>query len=153
MVNVDEVNESIKKFSQVIDGLNRLDDTYLQVRETRERLELGIDKVREISAKQNEMVSEVKLKLHDMQMDTNRKIDGMQENMRDKLSLVETSIKNCVVDSQKELAQDIKNQLDEMLEKYLDELRDSGIDALIVSDIGVFETVKRILPQKSLLFL
>ena len=114
MVNVDEMNESIKKFSQVIEGLNRLDDTYSQIRETRERLEQGIDKVREVSAKQNEMVSEVKLKLHDMQMDTNRKIDGMQENMRDKLSLVETSIKNCVVDSQKELAQDIKNQLDEL---------------------------------------
>ena len=114
MVNVDEMNESIKRFSQVIEGLNRLDDTYSQIRETRERLEQGIDKVREVSAKQNEMVSEVKLKLHDMQMDTNRKIDGMQENMRDKLSLVETSIKNCVVDSQKELAQDIKNQLDEL---------------------------------------
>lgn len=114
MVNVDELNESIKRFSQVIEGLNRLDDTYSQIRETRERLEQGIDKVREVSAKQNEMVSEVKLKLHDMQMDTNRKIDGMQENMRDKLSLVETSIKNCVVDSQKELAQDIKNQLDEL---------------------------------------
>ena len=114
MVNVDEMNESIKKFSQVIEGLNRLDDTYSQIRETRERLEQGIDRVREVSAKQNEMVSEVKLKLHDMQMDTNRKIDGMQENMRDKLSLVETSIKNCVVDSQKELAQDIKNQLDEL---------------------------------------
>lgn len=111
MVNVDEVNESIKKFSQVIDGLNRLDDTYLQVRETRERLELGIDKVREISAKQNEMVSEVKLKLHDMQMETNRKIDGLQENMRDKFALVETSIKGSVVDSQKEL------------EKQLNELR------------------------------
>ena len=114
MVNVDEMNESIKKFSQVIEGLNRLDDTYSQIRETRERLEQGIDKVREVSAKQNEMVSEVKLKLHDMQMDTNRKIDGMQENMRDKLSLVETSIKNCVVDSQKELAEDMKNQLDEL---------------------------------------
>ena len=114
MVNVDEMNESIKRFSQVIEGLNRLDDTYSQIRETRERLEQGIDRVREVSAKQNEMVSEVKLKLHDMQMDTNRKIDGMQENMRDKLSLVETSIKNCVVDSQKELAQDIKNQLDEL---------------------------------------
>ena len=114
MVNVDEMNESIKKFSQVIEGLNRLDDTYSQIRETRERLEQGIDRVREVSAKQNEMVSEVKLKLHDMQMDTNRKIDGMQENMRDKLALVETSIKNCVVDSQKELAQDIKNQLDEL---------------------------------------
>ncbi|MBR6682067.1 MAG: U32 family peptidase, partial [Clostridia bacterium] len=34
----------------------------------------------------------------------------------------------------------------EMLEKYLDGLRDSGVDALIVSDIGVFETVRRILP-------
>lgn len=114
MVNVDEMNESIKKFSQVIEGLNRLDDTYSQIQETRERLEQGIDKVREVSAKQSEMVSEVKLKLHDMQMDTNRKIDSMQDNMRDKLSLVETSIKNCVVDSQKELAQDIKNQLDEL---------------------------------------
>ena len=114
MVNVDEMNESIKKFSQVIEGLNRLDDTYSQIRETRERLEQGIDKVREVSAKQNEMVSEVKLKLHDMQMDTNRKIDGMQENMRDKLALVETSIKNCVVDSQKELAEVMKNQLDEL---------------------------------------
>ena len=114
MVNVDEMNESIKKFSQVIEGLNRLDDTYSQIRETRERLEQGIDRVREVSAKQNEMVSEVKLKLHDMQMDTNRKIDGMQENMRDKLLLVETSIKNCVVDSQKELAEDMKNQLDEL---------------------------------------
>ena len=114
MVNVDEMNESIKKFSQVIEGLNRLDDTYSQIRETRERLEQGIDRVREVSAKQNEMVSEVKLKLHDMQMDTNRKIDGMQENMRDKLALVETSIKNCVVDSQKELAEDMKNQLDEL---------------------------------------
>jgi len=35
----------------------------------------------------------------------------------------------------------------EMLEKYLDGLRDSGVDALIVSDIGVFETVRRILPK------
>ncbi len=35
----------------------------------------------------------------------------------------------------------------EMLEKYLNEIKDANIDALIISDIGVFETVKRILPD------
>ena len=35
----------------------------------------------------------------------------------------------------------------EMLEKYLDELRDANVDALIVSDLGVFETVQKILPE------
>ncbi|MBE6642967.1 MAG: U32 family peptidase [Ruminococcaceae bacterium] len=35
----------------------------------------------------------------------------------------------------------------EMLEKYLDELRDANVDALIVSDLGVFETVRKILPD------
>ncbi len=35
----------------------------------------------------------------------------------------------------------------EMLEKYLNDIKDAGIDALIISDIGVFETVKRILPN------
>ena len=35
----------------------------------------------------------------------------------------------------------------EALEKYLNDIKDAGIDALIISDIGVFETVKRILPN------
>lgn len=35
----------------------------------------------------------------------------------------------------------------EMLETYLEEIKDAKIDALIVSDLGVFETVKRIMPQ------
>ncbi len=35
----------------------------------------------------------------------------------------------------------------DILERYLDELKGSGIDALIVSDIGVFETVRRVLPD------
>ena len=35
----------------------------------------------------------------------------------------------------------------EMLENYLGEIGDSGVDALIVSDLGVFETVKKILPK------
>lgn len=33
------------------------------------------------------------------------------------------------------------------LEKYLNDIKDANIDALIISDIGVFETVKRILPN------
>ncbi|MBQ4117072.1 MAG: U32 family peptidase [Clostridia bacterium] len=35
----------------------------------------------------------------------------------------------------------------EALEKYLNDIKDADIDALIISDIGVFETVKRILPN------
>lgn len=35
----------------------------------------------------------------------------------------------------------------EALEKYLNDIKDADIDALIISDIGVFETVKRILPD------
>lgn len=35
----------------------------------------------------------------------------------------------------------------DMLEQYLCNIRDAGIDALIVSDIGVFETVRRVLPK------
>ncbi len=35
----------------------------------------------------------------------------------------------------------------EMLENYLGEIGDSGVDALIVSDLGVFETVRKILPK------
>ena len=136
MVNVDEMNESIKKFSQVIEGLNRLDDTYSQIQETRERLEQGIDKVREVSAKQSEMVSEVKLKLHDMQMDTNRKIDSMQDNMRDKLALVETSIKGIVADSQKELARDMKNQLDELKSQIELEVKKAKTERIILM-VGV----------------
>lgn len=136
MVNVDEMNESIKRFSQVIEGLNRLDDTYSQIRETRERLEQGIDKVREVSAKQNEMVSEVKLKLHDMQMETNRKIDGMQDNMRDKLALVETSIKGIVADSQKELARDMKNQLGELKSQIELEVKKAKTERIILM-VGV----------------
>ena len=136
MVNVDEMNESIKKFSQVIAGLNRLDDTYAQIRDTRERLEQGIDKVREVSAKQNEMVSEVKLKLHDMQMDTDRKIDSMQDNMRDKLVLVETSIKGSVADSQKELAQDMEKQLDELKSQIELEVKKAKTERIILM-VGV----------------
>ncbi len=35
----------------------------------------------------------------------------------------------------------------EMLEKYLEELKDSNLDAMIVSDLGVFETVRKCLPK------
>ena len=35
----------------------------------------------------------------------------------------------------------------ETLEKYLNDIKDAGIDALIISDIGVFEMVKRVLPN------
>ena len=35
----------------------------------------------------------------------------------------------------------------EQLEKYLCDIRDAGIDALIVSDLGVFETIRRVLPN------
>ena len=35
----------------------------------------------------------------------------------------------------------------DMLEKYLRDIEDAGIDALIISDIGVLETVKAILPK------
>ena len=35
----------------------------------------------------------------------------------------------------------------DMLEKYLCEIKDANIDALIVSDIGVFETVRKVLPK------
>lgn len=33
------------------------------------------------------------------------------------------------------------------LDRYLNEIKDAGVDALIISDIGVFESVKRILPD------
>ncbi len=35
----------------------------------------------------------------------------------------------------------------EQLEKYLCDIRDAGIDALIISDLGVFETAKKLLPN------
>ncbi len=35
----------------------------------------------------------------------------------------------------------------EALERYLNDIKDAGIDALIVSDLGVFETVKKVLPN------
>ena len=35
----------------------------------------------------------------------------------------------------------------DILEKYLCDIRDANVDALIVSDIGVFETVKKVLPN------
>ena len=35
----------------------------------------------------------------------------------------------------------------EILEKYLYDIKDANIDALIVSDLGVFETVRKILPD------
>ena len=35
----------------------------------------------------------------------------------------------------------------ELLEKYLNEIKDADIDAFIVSDIGVFETVKKVIPK------
>lgn len=35
----------------------------------------------------------------------------------------------------------------EILERYLEELKDANVDALIVSDLGVFETVRKILPK------
>lgn len=38
----------------------------------------------------------------------------------------------------------------ETLERYLDDIKDAGIDALIVSDLGVFETVRKVLPNMSI---
>ena len=35
----------------------------------------------------------------------------------------------------------------EALDRYLNEIKDAGVDALIISDIGVFESVRRILPD------
>ena len=114
MVNVDEINESIQKFSLVVDRLNKLDDTYSQIKETREKLDRGIENVREVSVKQSEMIGDIKQKLYEMQMDTNRKIDGVKESICDKMALHETSMKSFVEDHHKELTQELQKQLNEL---------------------------------------
>ena len=114
MVNVDEINESIQKFSLVVERLEKLDDTYSQIKETREKLDQGVEKVREVSVKQSEMISDVKQKLYEMQMDTNRKIDGMKESICDKMALHETSMKSFVDEHHKELTQELQQQLNEL---------------------------------------
>ena len=136
MVNVDEINESIQKFSLVVERLEKLDDTYSQIKETREKLDQGVEKVREVSVKQSEMISDVKQKLYEMQMGTNRKIEGMKDSICDKMALHETSMKSFVDEHHKELTQELQQQLNELKQQIDVEMRKAKKERTILM-IGV----------------
>ena len=83
MVNVDEINEDIKKFDMVVKKVENLPDIYQKVEEQVEIEKNNIEAVAKIEKEQTEFCEKVEMKLQEIVTDL-QKIDGEQTKFFEK---------------------------------------------------------------------
>lgn len=93
MVKVDEINDSISKFGQVVEGLQKVNETYEKVDEICVETRLSVEKTEEVMNNQKEMVRDVQNKMNEIEVSLGRKVDDAQNIMRDRINNVELTNK------------------------------------------------------------
>lgn len=102
MVNVDELNENIKKFGVVIEKVEELPDVYQGVKEQLELEKKNIEAITELEQKQEkhyvEVIEKLKTieknaesKLQEVGKNAEVKLDKAEINLRDRIALLESN--------------------------------------------------------------
>ena len=93
MVKVDEINDSISKFGQIVEGLQKVNETYEKVDEICVETRLSVEKTEEIMSNQKEMIRDVQNKMNELEVSLGRKVDDAKNIMRDRINNVELTNK------------------------------------------------------------
>ena len=89
MVNIDELNKDIEKFGIVIEKVEKLPDTYQDVKEQFEILKKNTDELTELIQTQEKYNKKYETKIKTIADDTLTKLEEIQNNTIDKLQSIE----------------------------------------------------------------